>query len=96
MTGTLSGTYLKSAFMTGVIGGANLSRDFADGKFQAGFGYRYVGYKLPESSLDINQNIAEVNLSVMLRKLLLSVNYEGTFEKSDMYNRIYLQARIRF
>jgi hypothetical protein len=96
MTGTLSGTYLRSAFMTGVIGGANFYRDFAEGKFQAGFGYRYVGYKLPESSMDIKQNIAELNLSVMLRKLLLSVNYEGTFEKSDIYNRIYAQARIRF
>jgi len=96
MTGTLSGTYLKSAFMTGVITGANLYRDFAEGKFQAGFGYRYVGYKLPESSMDIKQNIAELNLSAMLRKLLLSVNYEGTFEKSDMYSRIYAQARVRF
>jgi hypothetical protein len=96
MTGTLSGTYLRSAFMTGVIGGANLSREFAEGKFQAGFGYRYVGYKLPESSMDIKQNIADLSLSVLLRKLLLSVNYEGTFEKSDIYNRIYAQARIRF
>jgi hypothetical protein len=96
MTGTLSGTYLRSAFMSGVIAGANLYRDLAGGKLQAGFGYRYVGYKLPESSMDIKQNIAEVSLSLVVKKLLLSLNYEGTFEKSDLYNRIYAQVRIRF
>jgi len=97
MTATLSGTYLQSAFMNGVIAGASLYRDLLEGKVQAGAGYRYVGYKLSENSLDIRQNIAEVSLSVqLLRKLFLSVNYEGTFENSDMYNRIYAQVRIRF
>jgi hypothetical protein len=97
MTATLSGTYLNSAYINGVIAGASLYRDFFGGKFQSGIGYRFVGYKLPENVIDITQNIAEINFSVQaLKKMFISLNYEGTFEKSDRYNRIYVQLRIRF
>jgi hypothetical protein len=97
MTATLSGTYLKSAFLNGVIGGASFYRDFSDGKLQAGLGYKYVIYNLPENSTDIKQNIAEASFSTQVMRLLfLSLNFEGTFENSGMYNRIYAQARIRF
>jgi hypothetical protein len=56
-----------------------------------------VGYKLPENMVDINQHIAEASLSMQLfSKLYISANYEGTFDKGDIYNRIYAQLRIRF
>jgi hypothetical protein len=97
MTATLSGTYLTSAFINGVIGGASLYRDFLQGMLQAGLGYKYVNYNLPENSTDIRQNIAEASFSAqVMKQLFLSVNFEGTFENSGMYNRIYAQARIRF
>jgi hypothetical protein len=56
-----------------------------------------VNNQLPESATKVNQNIGELNLSMQLsRNFYISVYYEGTFQKSEMYNRIYSQIRIRF
>ena len=94
---TISGTYLTTSFIDGWIAAINLSRYFLDGKVQPGLGFRYVNYDLPENGIKIIQNIAELNLSVNItKKLYFSVNYEGTFEASAKYNRIYLQLRQRF
>jgi hypothetical protein len=97
MTATISGTYLETSYINGEILGLNLSKDMLQGKFQTSLGYRFVDYKLPESGIKIIQNIGEMNLSFMIsRNLFFSMNYEGTFEKQDKYNRVYLQLRKRF
>lgn len=97
LLGTISATYLISSHMTGKVAGINLYRDFFKGKVQPGIGYRYVNYRLPENLLNIIQNIAEANLSWQFyKKMAFSVNYEGTFEETDIYNRVYIQLRKRF
>jgi hypothetical protein len=97
MSGTLSATYLESAYMTGNIYGISLSKDLVSGKIQTGIAYQYVDYNLPESQTKITQNIGELNLSWQIaKKMFFSLYYEGTFEKQDHYNRIYLQLRKRF
>ena len=79
------------------MAGISLYRDFFKGKVQPGLGYRYVNYRLPENLLNIIQNVAEASLSWQFyEKMAFSVNYEGTFEKSDRYDRIYVQLRKRF
>jgi hypothetical protein len=88
---------MESSYLNGKILGANISRDLFNGKFQTGISYRYVDYRLPESLLNVNQNIGEINIYWQLSgKMSFSVNYEGTFEKHDRYNRLYLQIRKRF
>ncbi len=97
ISATLSGTYLESNYLNGKIYGASLSRDFFQGKLYTGIGYRYVDYRYPESLLNTIQNIGEMNLSWQFtRTMSFSVNYEGTFEKQNQYNRVYLQLRKRF
>lgn len=97
MTATASATWLESAYMNGIIIGGRLSKDLLNDKIQAGVGYRYVDYTLPENKISILQNIAEADISWQLYdKLSFSVSYEGTFEKADHYNRFYLQLRKRF
>jgi hypothetical protein len=97
VSATLSGTYLETGYMNGMILGLTLSRDLFQGKLQTSLGYRYVDYTLPENKLSEVQNIGEMNLSWLISKnMFFSVNYEGTFEKQDKYNRIYLQLRKRF
>jgi len=94
---TISATYLTTSYLSGYIIGLNLSRNFLGGKVQTGLGYRYVDYNLSENTLNINQNVAEINFSWQLSKYLsFAAYYEGTIEPDDMYNRIYLQARKRF
>jgi hypothetical protein len=97
ISATLSASYVESSYLNGKILGANISRDLFNGKFQTGISYRYVDYRLPESLLNVNQNIGEINIYWQLSgKMSFSVNYEGTFEKHDRYNRLYLQIRKRF
>jgi len=97
VSATLSATYVESSYLNGSIFGLTLSRDFINGKLSTGLGYRYVDYNLPENRSSVPQNIAEMNMSVQIPwGLSFSVNYEGTFEKSDQYNMIYLQLRKRF
>jgi hypothetical protein len=94
---TISATYLESNYMNGKIAGVSLSRDLFQGKLQTGLGYRYIDYKFPESGQSPVQNIGEMNIYWQFsRSMSLSVNYEGTFEKIDKYNRLYLQIRKRF
>jgi hypothetical protein len=94
---TLTGTYLESNYLNGKILGASVSRDLFQGKLQTSIGYRYVDYSLPENTLNILQNIGEMSLYWQFsKKMSFSVNYEGTFEKHDKYNRLYLQLRKRF
>jgi hypothetical protein len=97
ISGTISATFLESNYLNGKIIGVNISHDLLKGKFQTSLGYRYVDYKLPESLQNIIQNIGEMNVYWQFsRDISISVNYEGTFEKSDIYNRVYLQIRKRF
>jgi hypothetical protein len=97
MSATLSATLLETGYINGNIYGLTFSHDFFKGKVQTSIGYRYVDYTLPENQLSVPQNVAEMNLSWQFaRNMSFSLNYEGTFEKQDKYNRTYLQIRKRF
>jgi len=94
---TLSATYLESNYLNGKIYGGTLNKDFFKGKLSSSIGYRFIDYRLPESFITIKQNIAETSLSWQATKSIsFSLNYEGTFEQQNSYNRIYAQFRKRF
>lgn len=97
MSATLSVTILQSGTANGKIFSLDLSQDWFKSKVQAGIGYRYVNYTLPEVQVNIPQHMGEASLYwQMTGRMSFSVNYEGTFEKQDRYNRVYLQIRTRF
>ena len=83
--------------MNGKVLGADISKYLFQGRFQTSLGYRYIDYTLPENKMSILQNIGEMSFYWQFsRKMSFSANYEGTFEKHDKYNRVYLQLRKRF
>lgn len=97
MTATLSGSYLMTSHSDLVIGGLDLRKDFAGGRFQSGIGYNYVMNSLTEGDISFVQHMGEFNLAwFILEKLSLSANYEGTFESVNSYNTIFIQLRQRF
>jgi hypothetical protein len=97
ITPTISYTWLETAYIQGKIYSAGISRDFARGKVSMGLSYRYVDYVYSFSETTVNQNLAEVDFTWrIIRKLSLSLYYEGTFEKVDQFNRIYAQLNYRF
>jgi hypothetical protein len=76
---TLTGTYLESAYMNGKIYGADISKDLFQGKFQTAIGYRYIDYILPESKLNVLQNVGNMSIFWLFsKKMSFSANYEGT------------------
>lgn len=94
---TLSGTLIESSYLNGKVAAIDLYRDFAGGKFEVGLGYSYVDYRLPENFLNLIQHIGEANMSWTPGKnISLSAYYEGQFEKTEVYHRIYIQVRKRF
>jgi hypothetical protein len=97
LSATISGSYLQTSYINGVVGGINISRDFFKGKVQTGLGYRYVDNQIPENLTNLRQHMAEFNFSWQFyKKMYLSVNYEGTFENQYRYNMVYAQIRKRF
>ncbi|MEI6434537.1 MAG: hypothetical protein WCP32_06810 [Bacteroidota bacterium] len=96
-TGTLSATLLETGYMSGKIYSAGLSRDLINGKLNAGLGYRFVDYSFFSGESRIYQHIPEFNLTWrILKKLSCSLFYEGTFDKTSTFNRIYVNFTQRF
>jgi hypothetical protein len=94
---TLSATLLETSYISGKIYSLEISRDLVKGKLYGGLGYRYVDYRYLNADLAVPQSIAEFNLSWNIyKKLLLSLNYEGTFEKQNQFNRLYINLTQRF
>jgi hypothetical protein len=94
---TLSATIMQTSYINGNIYSLNLSRDIVPGKLYGGVGYRYVDYKFLNAETPLIQHMAEMDLSwSIMKKLSLSVNYEGTFEKGRNYEMIYVNLTQRF
>jgi len=94
---TISATLMETTYVSGSIYSAGLSRDLIPGKLFGGLDYRRVNYKFINTDAPLLQNMAEMNLTWMVAKRLsLSLNYEGTFEKARNYERIYVNLTQRF
>lgn len=92
-----SATFLKTSYISGSIYTIGISRDLIPGKLSSGLNYRYVDYNFYNFESSQAQNIGEINLTWrILKKLSCSVFYEGTFEKSNTFNRIYINLTQRF
>lgn len=94
---TASFTLLEAGYLKGKIYSIGLSKDLFPGRLSAGINYRYVDYDYYNTEVRQTQNMAELNLMWRIYgKLSLSAYYEGTFEKVNSYNRIYLSLTQRF
>jgi hypothetical protein len=97
ISATLSATLLETTYISGKIYSLMMSRDLVSGKLYAGLGYHYVDYHYFSTDSKIPQNMAEFNLNWNIyKKLCLSLNYEGTFEKVNQFNRVYINITQRF
>lgn len=97
LSATVSGTYLETSHIKSSIAGLSLLKDFAGGRFQTGAGYRLVDNRISENRTDILQHIGELNIYWhVFEKLSFSTNYEGTFERDNTFQRVYIQLRKSF
>lgn len=95
---TVSTILLRTGYLNGRIYSAGLSKDLASGKLYMGLTYRYVDYHYYNTEyLPTYQNMGEFSLTWrIVRKLLFSVYYEGTFEKINQFHRLYAQINLGF
>jgi hypothetical protein len=95
---TISAIIMQTGYIKGRIYSAGLSKDLAAGKLYLGLTYRYVDYHYFSSELiPTYQNMGEASLTWrIIRKLALSIYYEGTFEKLYSFNQVYAQMNFGF
>ena len=94
---SLSANLMQTAYLDGQVYGARLSKDIFPGKLYGMLNYRWVQFNYANSVSQLNQNIGEIDFSYHFnKKLYLSVNFETTFQESEIYNRLYLNLRWKF
>jgi hypothetical protein len=94
---TISATVLETSYMSGNIYSAGITRDLIPGKLSAELAYRYVSYKFFGGESKLVQNMGEVNFTWrIIKKLSCGVYYEGTFDKTSIFNRMYINLTQRF
>jgi len=97
ISATASFTFLRTSYVGGNIYGINLSRDLLAGKLYLGLNYRYVKYNYYTPEYSDVQNVGEIDLTWRIyKRISMSVYYEGTFQKSNNFNRIYGQLNLGF
>ena len=96
---TFSTNWIKSSYVDGMIYGVQLDKEIVPSKLSTGIYYRLVDNKyLNANSVPRSlQHMAELELSWQIsKKMYFSVNYDGTFEKSNQYNSVYVNLIQRF
>ena len=94
---TANFTWMQSAYLDGMIYGIGIDKDLLNEKLHAELKYHYVDQTYRNAEMAIPQHVGEAGLSwAFYRKLYLTVHYEGTFEKSLGYNRIFISLSQRF
>ena len=90
-------TAIKANYLSGMIYGGSLSRDFFDGKLYTELSYRYVDYS-SITTAKIPESIAEINLSWQIsKKLILSANFEAAFNPdNNLQGRAFINLSQRF
>lgn len=94
---TLDVTYLKTSYLNGKVYGASFARDLFDDKLYGELKYRLVNYENTLSSSTLVQNMVEFSVTWrMAKKLILTVDVEGTMESNNNSARVYLNLTKRF
>jgi hypothetical protein len=93
----LSGNWLKSSYVDGIVYGIRIDRDIIPSKLSGGVFYRLVDYNYLNTKSKSLQQMADIDLMWQItRKIYFSANYDGTFDKSNNYHSIYISLVKRF
>lgn len=97
VSATGSITLLQTPYINGFVYGLRLNKDLFAGKIYAELEGRKVDYRYGQFETSLQQNIIGTHLTWrILRKLSLSLSYEGTFDNSKSYTRLYANLIKRF
>ena len=93
----LSYNKIESGYVNGDYYSAAINKDLFNGEMNVGLGLKRVNYQFLSGSPDLIQNIGNLDLSWRLfYNNFLTISYEGTFQETTTYSRIYLSINTRF
>ena len=94
---SINATMLKTNYLTGMIYGASLSRDFFDGKFYAELSYQNVNYTFTTST-QLLEKSADINLSWRItRKLFFTMDLQAMKDtNSNLQGTLFFNITQRF
>jgi len=94
---TINATALKTSYLSGIIYGALLSRDFFNGRFYVDLSYQNVKYTYATTT-QLLETIADINLSWRItRKLIFSMDLEATKDtNSNLQGLLFFNLTQRF
>ncbi|WP_319500969.1 hypothetical protein [uncultured Draconibacterium sp.] len=94
---SITANLMQTSYLDGQVYGARLSKDLVSGKLYTMLHYRWVDFQYVNTLTNLQQHIGELDLSWQFsKKLYLSANYEATFQEQQLFNRLYLNLRIKF
>ncbi|MCE1199398.1 MAG: hypothetical protein LWW85_10555 [Marinilabiliales bacterium] len=94
---SLNANHLQTSYVKGNIYGLRIDKELLNGKLFWSLDYRYVDYLYPVTSQKLLEQIGETDFSLRIsRKLSFSINWQGTFEKTETYHQIYCSFIQRF
>ena len=99
INGRISSTYnkLRTSYLDGNIISVRYSKEIFGNSVYSSFGYRNIKYKYLSGINELKQNIFSIDLTWRaFRKLNLNISYEGVFESTNSYGRIYFNFTKRF
>nr|WP_321484902.1 hypothetical protein [uncultured Draconibacterium sp.] len=94
---SISTNLMQTSYLDGQVYGARLSKNLVSGKLYTMLHYRWVDFKYVNTLTNLQQHIGELDLSWQFsKKLYILANYEATFQEQQLFNRLYLNLRIKF
>lgn len=88
---------IESGYVNGDYYSAAINKDLFNGEMNVGFGLKRINYQFLSGSPNLIQNIGNLDLSWRLfYNSFLTISYEGTFQATTTYSRIYLSINTRF
>ncbi len=97
MSISISATLLENSYIRGGIYGIRSSKDLVPGKLFCSMSYRVVNYQYGRADSKLTQDIGGGDLTWRINKnRSLSVNYEGTFQKTRTLHHVYANIIQRF
>lgn len=88
---------IESGYVNGDYYSATINKDLFNGEMNFGLGIKRINYQFFSGLPDMIQNIGNLDLSWRLfYNSFLTISYEGTFQETTTYSRIYFSINTRF
>lgn len=93
----LNDNFVRTSYLSGNIFSLRFNKYFLNYLLYASLGYKNILYLFPNNAPNVHENIMMLDLGFFpYKKTGISFSFEGVFEDSDFYGRLFLNISQRF